>query len=296
MTRRTRLRIALAVATAGRPAILRETLATLGRQVRAPDRLLVCAPSAAEAEGAAAVAPAVETIVGARGLPLQRNAILDRCGDCDVVLFLDDDFVMAPTYLAALEAIHRRHPDVAMVTGDVVLDGVTRGGVTVAAALAVLGDAAPTSGAAPPEEVYNGYGCNMSARIDLVARHRIRFDETLPAYGWLEDVDFSRSLARYGRIVRSRDLRGVHLGVRTARQAGTRLGYSQIANPIHILRKGNLTPRRALAQMGRNVSANLLRSLRPDPYVDRRGRVAGNVRAFLDLLRGRLAPDRALHL
>ena len=39
-----------------------------------------------------------------------------------------------------------------------------------------------------------------------------RFDENLPLYGWLEDVDFCRQLARYGRIVKNIRLIGVHLG------------------------------------------------------------------------------------
>ena len=36
-------------------------------------------------------------------MPRQRNAILDACADCDAVLFLDDDFLAAPDYLAVTD-------------------------------------------------------------------------------------------------------------------------------------------------------------------------------------------------
>jgi len=48
--------------------------------------------------------------------------------------------------------------------------------------------------------------------------------------------------------------------------------------------------------MSRNIAANLLRSLTPEPYVDRAGRVAGNLKAFGDLIAGRLDPGRVLEL
>src|SRR5690606_25023936 len=78
---------------------------------------------------------------------------------------------------------------------------------------------------------FNGYGCNMAIRMAPVREHDIRFDENLPFYAWLEDVDFSRQLVPFGRIVRADQLRGVHLGTKKAgRSPGKRLGYSQVAN------------------------------------------------------------------
>ena len=78
----------------------------------------------------------------------------------------------------------------------------------------------------------------MSVRLDLARRHRLTFDEQLPLYGWLEDVDFSRRVAGYGRVVKVSAARGVHLGVKAARQRGVQLGYSQVANPVYLMRKG----------------------------------------------------------
>ena len=45
-----------------------------------------------------------------------------------------------------------------------------------------------------------------------------------------------------------------------------------------------------------NFLANHLRMLRPEPWVDRRGRAAGNWLALADLVSGRLNPLRAAEL
>ena len=78
----------------------------------------------------------------------------------------------------------------------------------------------------------------MIVRTAPVLAHGLRFDDNLPLYGWLEDIDFARSIAPYGRVVKSMLLRGVHLGVKRGRTSGVKLGYSQIANPLYMLRKG----------------------------------------------------------
>ena len=126
--------------------------------------------------------------------------------------------------------------------------------------------------------------------------HTASFDERLPLYAWLEDVDFSRRLACHGRIVKVPSARGVHLGVKSGRQSGVRLGYSQVANPIYLMRKGTCCYRKASYQMAQNLLMNFARSLWPEPYIDRQGRAFGNARAILDLIVGRLNPSRILSL
>jgi GT2 family glycosyltransferase len=126
--------------------------------------------------------------------------------------------------------------------------------------------------------------------------HRLAFDEALPLYGWYEDIDLCRRLAPHGRIVRVPAARGVHLGTKLGRTSGLRLGYSQIANPAYLARKGSYAWRRAAASMARNLAANLARSAAPEPWVDRSGRLRGNLIALSDLLRGRADPGRILDL
>lgn len=292
-----RLSLAVGIATVGRPAVTSRTLQILLGQSRRPDLIVVCAPSTEDA-GEVGDRPDVSVVLGPRGLPRQRNAILDALSGYDVVVFFDDDFVPHPDYLAEIERVHLADPGVAMTTGRVLLDGILGPGLSFEDAAAALERAPDPGKAAGPthREVYNGYGCNMSVDLRLARRHGVRFDEGLPLYAWWEDVDFSRRLAGHGRIVRVEAARGIHLGMKSGRQSGVRLGYSQIANPIYLLRKGTCEPERVAGQILRNVLANFGKALRPETYVDRRGRVRGNLRAFADLIRGRLSPARILDL
>jgi hypothetical protein len=41
---------------------------------------------------------------------------------------------------------------------------------------------------------------------------------------------------------------------------------------------------------------NLVRSVWPEPYIDRRGRLRGNILALRDLVRGGMIPERILEL
>lgn len=288
-------RLAVGIATVGRADTLLRTIEFIRRQTRRPDRIVVCAPQATDVIGLEHASD-VTLVVGPWGLPTQRNAVLDALEDCDRVVFFDDDFVPHAEYLAQTEHVFQAAPDVVMTTGLVLRDGILGPGLgfDVAEGLIAREPPLPPVDVARLSEVYNSYGCNMG--IDLVAarRHGVRFDQALPLYAWWEDVDFSRRMARHGRLVRVRHAKGVHLGTKSGRQSGVRLGYSQIANPLYMLRKGTCTPLRAAAQVGRNVSANLLKSLWPERYVDRRGRVRGNLRAVADLMQGRLSPMRVL--
>jgi len=284
-----RLRIAVGVATLGRNEVLVQTLTRLKFQSRQADIIAICAPNALDLEGARECCPRIIELVGPHGLARQRNAIIDAVRDYDVLIFFDDDFVASPKYLAAVEAVMLAHPDVVMATGRLVADGILGPGIAFAEADRMLRESEQPS--MPIEDTYNGYGCNMSIRLAPVRADDLTFDERLPMYGWLEDVDFSRQLAPHGRIVEI-DAWGIHLGLKKGRQSGLKLGYSQVANPLYLTRKGTMSGRRALMLLGRNLLANTIRCLRAEPWVDRRGRLKGNLRAIGDLVSGRLDPVR----
>jgi hypothetical protein len=91
-------------------------------------------------------------------------------------------------------------------------------------------------------------------------------------------------------------LSGVHLGVKSGRTSGLRFGYSQIANPIYLMRKGTMSLSFGGKSILKNLAANLFRSVRPEAYVDRVGRLKGNLFALGDLVRGKLHPGRITEL
>jgi len=287
-------RLIVSIPTTGRRAIVGPTIRDIAEQSRLPDLLIVvCARDGdldpADLEG---LPFPVQVVLSEIGLTRQRNRTLEMLEPDDILLFLDDDFVMARDYLESLERLFREHPEVAVATGTVLADGIHGPGLSHDEAMECLRRPARRTGPEKMARVYNGYGCNMAVRARPVVQHGLRFDPNLPFYGWLEDVDFSRQLSAHGQIVRAAALRGVHLGTKTGRSGGLRLGYSQIANPLYLRSKRTMRGTRAYAIMARNVISNLVLSFSPEPEIDRRGRLRGNLRALRDIVTGRIRPDR----
>ncbi len=290
------MRIAIGIATRGRPAILAEVLRELDLQTRPPERILVCHVTPQDVADLPLRFPGVEFLTAAAGLPRQRNRILDAIGDCDAVLFLDDDFIAAPSWLEALEAVLTTQPDCAVATGTVVADGAKGPGITPEEARAILAADMPPASLTAAHAHFNGYGCNMALRLAPMREHDLRFDEKLPLYAWYEDIDLTRRMLPFGTILRLEAARGVHLGVKQGRVPGLRLGYSQVVNPIYLARKGSFPWSHAIPSAARHCVINLLRSFKPEPEVDRWGRFRGNMRGLLDVLTGRADPERILTL
>ena len=289
------LSIAIAIATTGRAAILTETLREVERQTRAPNLVAICPAAADDVDHAALAALdlSIRFYGGEKGASAQRNAILRDLPDMDIVLFLDDDFFLAQDYLAELAALFAAHDDVVLTTGVLIADGASGPGYSAAQARAMI--AVARCNAKPLiEDVFCGYGCNMAVRWSRVAG--LRFDENLPLYSWAEDVEFSRQVAPFGRLVKSGALRGVHLATKRGRTSGLRFGYSQVANQVYLRRKGVISTRLAILYGGRNVLANLRGVIRSEAYIDRRGRLLGNIYGLIDLARGKSSPLRILDL
>ena len=286
----------VAIPTTGRPDVVAPTVRKLARQNRLPDRVIICSAEHSDVppNGFGDLPFPVVGLTAPKGACAQRNRILREVKSDDIVMFMDDDFLLASDYLQRVEVIFRQNPTFALVTGRVLADGIKGPGITHSAGDALLEefvDAAPHSMLEP---VYNGYGCNMAVRVKMISQLGVRFDEKLPRYGWLEDLDFSRRLSKAGQIIRANELQGVHLGFKGGRTPGKMLGYSQMVNPIYLARNGSMAPWRAARIMSRNLASNLFLTFRSEPWVDRRGRLNGNIRAIGDLILGRSDPRRLL--
>ncbi len=291
------LTIGIAIATAGRTAILTETLRDMRDQTHAPAFIVLCPAEEKDVDRATLDGLGLPIIYtrGGKGLTAQRNALLRVMPPVDVVMFLDDDFLMAADYLSEVADLFQANSSVMMTTGTVVADGANGPGLVSAEGRTILA-AATKAPVDCVETVFNGYGCNMAVRWSTVADKDIWFDENLPLYSWAEDVDYSRQVARYGRVVKSSRLLGVHLGTKQGRTSGLRFGYSQVANQVYLFRKGVVSLKFALLFGMRNFLANLRGTIFPEPYIDRRGRLLGNYYGLVDLLRGRSSPGRILDL
>jgi GT2 family glycosyltransferase len=288
--------IALGIATHRRPRILLETLEHLRLQTRVPDKTIVAYVDSGDIANAAERYPEVHFIQAQAGICRQRNTIVEAALDSCLLIFIDDDFYLEPTYLEVTEAVFAANPAVVAATGTVLADGIHNAGLELAEAKAILAKFTRAASRQTPKPVFNAYGCNMSFRIAAIAANNIRFDERLPLYGWFEDVDFCRQLAPHGAIVKISNAYGVHLGAKTGRTSGVRLGYSQVSNPIYLARKRTLSWPNAITKVAKRLLKNLGRSLVPESYIDRRGRLRGNLLAFRELASGTLDPGRITDL
>jgi glycosyltransferase involved in cell wall biosynthesis len=282
------MRIAVIVATKGRAQEVGQLLLALERQTLPPSAIVLSVTQASDAPEP--LPPAVTLLTGTPGCSIQRNRGLDFIqGQCDIVVFFDDDFLPACDTLSAIAAFFDANPDVAGVTGNVLADGIMGPGLPYDEALAILADyEAKPRPAWTRESRTFVYGCNMAFRSQAIGGKR--FDENLPFYAWQEDTDFGGQVSAEGKVIRTNAFAGVHRGVKKSRSTGRDLGFSQVVNPIYLLLKGTMTADHALFQILRNVIANHVKSFRPEPYIDRWGRVRGNWDGIIHVLTGRIHP------
>lgn len=289
--------VTIVIASIDRPAILRDLLDDLTVQTVPPHRIVLSVTRIADLPDDLSCSTPVETLTGPKGSCAQRNTALDHLADQDgIFLFCDDDYVPSRHLVERVGQFFAANPDVVGCSGQLLADGINGPGFSIEESRAMVAehDRLPAPSLSPIRDRYGLYGCNMALRADLL--RQVRFDERLPLYGWQEDIDFAAQLLPKGRLVGTHAFAGVHRGVKVGRTRGIRLGYSQVANPAYLARKGTMRPRYAWRIALHNVAANHVKALRPEPWVDRRGRVLGNWLAILDLLRGRVTPERILRL
>ncbi|MEL6569453.1 MAG: glycosyltransferase family 2 protein [Pseudomonadota bacterium] len=300
------IRLAVVICTIGRPECVQPMLGYLRGQTRRPDRIVFAVTRSEDVGidpgGEATLGSDVEVVYGPKGLPKQRNVGLDAVsGAYDLLVFFDDDYVPSRNALAGIEAAFDLWPDVNGMTGDLIADGIHGAGFTAAQAEKMVATydshtKTPTEGRVPVvirDGLAGLYGCNMAYRVSALGS--ARFDEALPLYGWQEDIDFAAQIP--GGRIKTDAFAGVHRGAKSGREtAGRRLGYSQLANTWYLVRKGTMKPRFALRLGVRNFAANHIKMLRPEPWVDRKGRARGNWLALWDIMRGRADPGRILDL
>ncbi|WP_020174237.1 glycosyltransferase family 2 protein [Methyloferula stellata] len=288
--------VAVVIATCGRPELAKSLVRALRDQTRPPDAIFVVACRDEDVAGFDKDQPGLTVSLGRRGLPKQRNdGLALAAGRFSYVVFFDDDFVPSRYWIETMVELFKANPDLVSLTGTVLADGIKTAGIPQEEAerLVQARDASPP-GDNGLHDGFGPYGCNMAFRYAAIGD--VAFDERLPLYGWLEDCDFGGQIKHRGRQARADALWGVHLGHKVARTRGVTLGYSQMTNAVYLARKGTLS-KRFLANIAlRNLLSNLLGTVRPEPFVDRRGRLYGNFIALADIMRGRITPERAADL
>ncbi|MFM2420151.1 MAG: hypothetical protein RL385_4874 [Pseudomonadota bacterium] len=246
-------------------------------------------------------------IAGAAGLCIQRNFGVShvtapyRSGQKTApffIAFFDDDYRPAVDWLEQARRVFESQSTVVGLTGCMLADGINGDPITEAEAEQYLSRMRPPerhwATGAEPRPLTSMYGCNMAFRDRAILG--CRFDENLPLYGWQEDRDFTAQAMAFGSTIYAPTCRGVHLGSRSGRISGLRFGYSQIANPVYMWRKGTISVAQGAQFVVRHLLSNTAKTLRSNPSHDYPGRLRGNFLAITDLLRGTCHPTRVLHI
>ncbi len=290
-------RIAIIIASTGRAVELGRWINHMQRQTVSPAALVYAVVTTTDLPDWDETPDGVRVIVSDPGLPVQRNAGLEAVIESsDIIAYFDDDYVPSSYCIEGIDSFFRTHLDVVGATGTLLADGINSAGIAYSEAseLIMRLDTLPRTTGIILHDVKSLYGCNMVFRTKAIGQDR--FDEELPLYAWQEDVDFTARLGKRGRMVKTNAFYGVHQGVKGARLPGTKLGYSQIANPIYLVRKGTLSVPEATRLIVKNVLKNHARSLFPEPWIDRLGRCRGNWLAIADVLSGKDHPKKILLL
>jgi GT2 family glycosyltransferase len=291
--------VAVIIATLGRPDVVKGLVERLAEQSKPPEHIFLIASKADDVAGLDHNQHHLTLQIGRTGSTLQRNDGLALADErFSYIVFFDDDFVPSRFWIERMTDLFEARPDIAGLTGTVLADGTTTAGITPNEGRAIVEqrDSNPTYGERMHERfAYGGnLGCNMAFRYSAI--RGVTFDERLPRYAWLEDSDFRGQVERQGPVVRADALWGVHLGHKLGRGRGVTLGYSQIANAVYLAKKGTVPVPFLAKTASKNLLINAMRSFWPEPYIDRRGRLLGNMIALSDIVRGRIAPERVLAL
>ncbi len=293
------MRLVVIIPTVGRKALVPRILDLLEQQDRPPDEIIISAPDESHAPPVSSRLFDVTYVFGKQGLCAQRNQALDKAlPRSSIVTFFDDDFLPAKNYLSRVESAFLTNLDWAVIRGEAIYDGAKGPGYTFEEGLSLLREIEKQELNSPSTpnvaDHIGAYGCNMSIRSAMIGD--LRFDEKLPLYGWQEDIDFTSQMRSHGRVVGLNTLFGVHLATKTGKVSGVQFGYSQVANAVYLVKKGTVPANFAYKLMARNVTANIVKTVWPEPYIDRFGRLKGNILAAYHVLIGRVDPEYILRL
>jgi GT2 family glycosyltransferase len=274
------------IASTRRPEVLAETIDSVLAGTVQPVLVILATPDEADVSPRTLELPVVHHVRARRGLCHQLNdAVAALPAQTSMVTIFDDDVEVAPDYLERARAFLAEHPEVCVFDGQVVRDGQ----VTRQEAKDLLRQPTPDDRSFHP--TVHIYGCNFTSRVETLRSHA--FDERLPLYAWQFELDYGIRCQSDGKVGTYRGCRFVHLMVTSGRISGTRFGFSQVMNPYYLFRKREIPLRKLVRHFWLNsLASNAFNGTRRGMLYDYRGRLKGNLLAFVSIVRGRVEPER----
>jgi GT2 family glycosyltransferase len=290
-------KVAVVIASTQRSDILLKALESIMNQNRTPDEIVVSVISEADLPGPS-LPSRVRRVFSKPGASVQRNAGIDALVSRPLfVAFLDDDVILHPDYLRNMEQIFKSKPHTMLIMGHLLANG----NISLDEAHGLIAcppDCGSNTGQYYPlRQAYgNVYGANMCIRFSLLEKER--FDERLPLYSLMEDVDMGTRARRYGEIGYYFGSLAVHLRVSGGRISYRALGFSEVMNPMYLGCKGTIPKRHAILRFVLLVPVmNAILACIPNRRQHERWqRLIGNLRAVSDIVSWRIEPERATEL
>jgi hypothetical protein len=282
--------------------MLHGTLLSVSQQTLKPSRILVSTIRDEDVAPESRGLPDCHFFTGAKGLCAQLNRVIDEIqGDEDPVCVFDDDVELAPTFVEMLCKAFQAHPDYVALGGAVIYDGAKRldriSRDEASKQIASYASRHPQSAESLCVEGARNilYGCNMCFRREALVAER--FDEELPLYSWLFEVDICRRLHRSGRVGNVPSAAVAHLASLGKKMSGVKMGYSQVCNPYYLwTRKRTMSCAEFCRHTAQALASNTLRMLNFADPVDRLGRLKGNLLALWEISWCKSRPNRIEHL
>ncbi|MFH2201714.1 MAG: glycosyltransferase [Elusimicrobiota bacterium] len=243
--------ITAVISTKDRLASLGRCLASLRRQTRVPDELVVVdADSDPKVEALVRAQQDSFPAVGYHALPSSltqaRNHAI-RSSQGDIIVFIDDDLVLEPDFIRELARPLEANPKIAGCTGNITDHPRERKGFNRALKyffqLPYDGDGrfrlsgAPTTtcGLAGDREVEFVPGGLTAWRREVFAE--FLFDENLPGLGVNEDVDFSYRVSRKWKNYYAANARTAHERPHPEREGTLRYLRAELASYWYLFLK-----------------------------------------------------------
>ena len=236
------LRLSLIICTKDREAILRQTLATVFQQTHLPDEIIIVDDGALDQGQITGLIqqhqiPCHYVRKATPGLAASRNLGIQHAQG-DLILFLDDDVLLEPGYIAAMLDLFDTDPagQIGGATGTLQIDyaaGVraflrffcldgTTPGMILPSGSGILVRQGEITRTMPVQWLS---GCNMIYRRQVFAD--FHFDQRLGSYGWGEDRDFSYRVGQRYRLMATPDARLIHLKEPSGRIDNRRMGFME---------------------------------------------------------------------
>lgn len=288
------------IASTNRPEILKEIIFSLRNQTLLPKEVIVSVVKLEDYPqelNDLSFPFEMRCVISAKGLAKQRNygfeSLLSRT---DFVCFFDDDLILHEEYLRKMASTFAENESCVCCMGHLLANG----DITIGEAKELC--LSPPDIGENKDKYYATsaewgqlYGCNMCFRWGFLLKEK--FDERLPLYSEMEDVDMGTRARRVGDVGYYFGSLAVHLKVSSGRINNRMHGFSQIMNAFYLAKKGSIPMRYTILQIVlRKPIQNFILIFVPKQTSKRVKLLYGNFYALINILLGNIDPELLLKL